>query len=165
MESLKRSGRSLGEIHAHPIVAAYTTSHAGVVKHLLSCSAIFWGQALLVQLALAITNPFVLLFALPTVNHVRSLRGCRTYDNLPDRKFLRIHAIVVVGLGFWLLAAQADVEHGEEGGEEYGRSLVAFIADEAAVAFGCCPLYFVGDAFVIGFGWCDGVERTEHYKE
>lgn len=34
-----------------------------------------------------------------------------TYDDLPDRKLFWIHAVVVVGLGFRLLAAQTDMEH------------------------------------------------------
>jgi hypothetical protein len=34
-----------------------------------------------------------------------------TYDNMPDLHFFRVHPVVIVGLGFGLFAAQADVKH------------------------------------------------------
>lgn len=54
---------------AHPVVSANSMANTRVVEHSLECSAALWGQATLVQLALAITNPFVLLFALFRVSY------------------------------------------------------------------------------------------------
>lgn len=120
---------------AHPIVATDTMAYTSIVEHALSRSAVFRREATLAQLALVITNILVLFFALFMISLHSFLlflfTSGETYDYLPDRQLLWIHSAVVVGLGFWFLAAQTQMEHCDDVEQSVGYG--GYVRD-------CCDL-------------------------